>query len=659
MPQGLRLPSLPPASASPPLPPSLFGPPPAPPPEGAAPAPATPAPRSLTMQEMIRQEADKAGVPWQLALAVAEQESSFNPHALGPKLPSGARAIGTFQLLPETARTLGVDENDPHDNIVGGVKYLRQLLDRYQGDPNQALKAYGGVVRDTTYVPSVLARMQKYGGQPSTPAGPPPPPWYTPEGLLQTAEDLGTGALKGLGQTATNLGRLPHLIPGVSQAVDWLYGTPGLSSQAFDAADTELAPSNTTQKVGKVGEQLGELLIPGGAIEKAGSTLTGQVAPKLAPYVGKTVAKLAPRVATEAAAGAGMAAAHGESAQEGALFGAAVPVAAAVAKPVAKYLLGSAEKKVAQAFGPTKEKFKAIIRKRTPEILQRGLSGSREGLLELAEGKVDEVGQAVDDALSLVGNQPVDPSRIINALEDAKDRFRTLVKGTPVHAPPQYVVLDPRPIRILSHLQQKLAALGPNATIDQLVQARRVWDGVVGAAGGFAHRAPGALGLSLREQSEAWAKREATNEIRALLADETPDLAKVNREFSFWKDIRDTLKQTVERTAPQGPGLGQQLVTGTARVAGAAVTPGGVSSRVGGAYLSGKIAQHLNAILTSPRVRLFDARQRYRLAQAIVNEDTSTIARIAAQVGVALHGAAETPAPSPRVGTPPPAPPKR
>lgn len=119
----------------------------------------------ITIKDLIRQEAKAAGIPEWLALSVAEQESGFNPTALGPEFdgPGGkTRAIGTFQLLPTTAEMLEVDANDPIGNIRGGVKYLRQLIDRHQGNLDNVLREYGGVVKDQTYVPAVTARFAKW-----------------------------------------------------------------------------------------------------------------------------------------------------------------------------------------------------------------------------------------------------------------------------------------------------------------------------------------------------------------------------------------------------------------------------------------------------------------------------------------------------------------
>lgn len=140
-----------------------------------------------TVQDLIRAAATKHGVPPELAMAVAEQESGFNPTVTGPEIEVNGqktRAIGTFQLLPSTAATLGVNAENPRENIDGGVRYLRQLLDRHQGDLNAVLREYGGVVRDTSYVPGVLARVPRFragGGRTTTP---PPLPAAATQGML-------------------------------------------------------------------------------------------------------------------------------------------------------------------------------------------------------------------------------------------------------------------------------------------------------------------------------------------------------------------------------------------------------------------------------------------------------------------------------------------
>ncbi|WP_413365021.1 lytic transglycosylase domain-containing protein [Lysinibacillus sp. 3P01SB] len=86
----------------------------------------------------IEEAAAKFNVPAKLIEAVIKQESGFNPNAV-----SSAGATGLMQLMPSTAKFLGVaDVKDPFQNIMGGTKYLRQMLDKFDGDMSLALAAY-------------------------------------------------------------------------------------------------------------------------------------------------------------------------------------------------------------------------------------------------------------------------------------------------------------------------------------------------------------------------------------------------------------------------------------------------------------------------------------------------------------------------------------
>ncbi len=86
----------------------------------------------------IREAALRHGVPERLVSAVIRVESGFNPRAVSPK---GAR--GLMQLMPGTASLLGVRNSfDPHENIDGGVRHLRGLMDRFPNNLPFALAAY-------------------------------------------------------------------------------------------------------------------------------------------------------------------------------------------------------------------------------------------------------------------------------------------------------------------------------------------------------------------------------------------------------------------------------------------------------------------------------------------------------------------------------------
>ena len=89
-----------------------------------------------TPEDLAAQAAKKYLLPDSFVRSVMKAESGFQPNAVSPK-----GAIGLMQLMPETARMLGVDPRDPHQNAEGGAQYLRELLARYEGDPDQVLLA--------------------------------------------------------------------------------------------------------------------------------------------------------------------------------------------------------------------------------------------------------------------------------------------------------------------------------------------------------------------------------------------------------------------------------------------------------------------------------------------------------------------------------------
>jgi hypothetical protein len=90
------------------------------------------------LHDLIDQIASEQGVETHLVHSVIRTESNYNANAVSPK-----GALGLMQLIPSTARRFGVlNAFDPSENIRGGVRYLRFLLDYYQGDYPKTIAAY-------------------------------------------------------------------------------------------------------------------------------------------------------------------------------------------------------------------------------------------------------------------------------------------------------------------------------------------------------------------------------------------------------------------------------------------------------------------------------------------------------------------------------------
>lgn len=90
------------------------------------------------LDQIISKASRKYGVEVGLIKAVIKAESDFNPQAV-----SSAGACGLMQLMPATARSLGVkDSFDPEQNVMAGTRFLKDMLQRYNGDVDAALAAY-------------------------------------------------------------------------------------------------------------------------------------------------------------------------------------------------------------------------------------------------------------------------------------------------------------------------------------------------------------------------------------------------------------------------------------------------------------------------------------------------------------------------------------
>lgn len=126
--------------------------------------------------ELIAAAAQANDVPAALLHAVVQAESRYNPNARSPK-----GAVGLMQLMPDTARELGVDDAlDPAANLQGGARYLKRMLTLFDNDVSLAVAAYnagpdavlsrGRVIppfaETQRYVPSVLKQYRRLQGLP-------------------------------------------------------------------------------------------------------------------------------------------------------------------------------------------------------------------------------------------------------------------------------------------------------------------------------------------------------------------------------------------------------------------------------------------------------------------------------------------------------------
>jgi len=107
---------------------------------------------SRDYHQLFKEVARKYRLPLNLLQGVVKVESNFDPQVVSP-----CGALGLMQLMPETARALGVKNPfDPRENLEAGARYLRQMLDLFRGNIDLALAAYN----------AGPGSVQRYGGIP-------------------------------------------------------------------------------------------------------------------------------------------------------------------------------------------------------------------------------------------------------------------------------------------------------------------------------------------------------------------------------------------------------------------------------------------------------------------------------------------------------------
>lgn len=449
-----------------------------------------------------------------------------------------------------------------------------------------------------------------------------------------TSKDLAVGAAKSLMSQGIRGGQLLRQIPGVN-ALDALM-TP-------IPVNTE--PSNTTQKVGGLMFDVAESINPAKAVTgmamKAASAL-----PKAATMV---------RAGIEGAGAAGISAVQGGDPTTAAVFGAGIPVAGALAGAKVAGIRDKAVEGVAKFMGAQKNRFVDMVERRTPEILQRGLHGTRDEVLDLSKAKVAELRSAIEAAQAAYQGKKIPTADVLEFLEDSKNAFR---ESTPVplnqllsnpqlaatarQLPDGTFVTDTalsdtarRSMDQLEKLKGVIQSLGPEVEYEKLLKVRKAWDFVVNQAGGFTERSGRGVAMDLNTAAEAWAAREGGKELRKLLAEAAPDVAKLNEEFTFWKDMRDVLVESKRRglkqmgsTLPEKAETAGRLVGTAGSVAGGS----GVIGSITGGFALGKVAKMATRAFQEPKWKLVGANLRTKLADAIISNKPSDVANVLARI---------------------------
>lgn len=457
----------------------------------------------------------------------------------------------------------------------------------------------------------IFARLNTEGPPASAPAPMPShdvAPAAESGGLGATVADVALGAGKGLANTVIGLGELANqYVPGVAQVNQALYGEP-IGAETFGAArEAFTTPENTAQRVGFGAEQIGEFFTPVGAAGKV-------------------------KTAAEIAKAGGLTRAQGGSntaAGVSAALTAAIPGAAAL-KRGSEVARRGAEKTVAQALGATKEWAKDEAASLAPEMLERGVKGSREAMLATATEQVGKVGRQIgaEQQAAAEAGEAISGLAVRRSLAKARDGLMVAT------AEGQKVPIEGAQgvVKRLDKLDAFVEGLGDEISVDKAAKIKTAWDRIVSKAGLYNQKA----GASATDNASAWAVREAASSFRDLLAKASPTLDDLNQEYAFWKGLRGVLTETQRRTQAQGGGLVSGITGATGAGAGFA-SGADMSDRVQNAVLGGLAGRQLVRVMQSPAWRTrVSAPMKQKLAEALASGNAERISTAVGRIVAAV-----------------------
>lgn len=302
------------------------------------------------------------------------------------------------------------------------------------------------------------------------------------------------------------------------------------------------------------------------------------------------------------------------------------------AQPVADVLRASSERDYSRALNATTKGNKLRSADIVPELIDRGvMAPTLKGLGAKAKASVAQVGEAIGNAWEgLPEDASVKLQPVLDRLQQFSDEnFTVPGKQTDIAGGTKPVPMGPVAQKGIANIQALRDTLKDAAGNDadgelaipaqNLRRLRQYFDTVTEAAGRYE-------GRNLDDATQGAAHGAAADAIREELGKQYPDIAALNKEFSFWKDVDRVVSDTLLRRQGQAKPLSSTLAKGAAT--GAGYLNGGLH----GAIVARGLVSGIERLTTSPAWRTVSAVMKDRLADAIAGGDQGKIADVVADI---------------------------
>jgi hypothetical protein len=287
-----------------------------------------------------------------------------------------------------------------------------------------------------------------------------------------------------------------------------------------------------------------------------------------------------------------------------------------------------------KALAPTTKINKAITRDIVPQLIQRGESGSLEGLENRAGQKIADINPQLNTAYGQAqGAGPIAGSgaQVVADLEKLKQSYID-----------QGVVVQPQAVNAIEGVQSIVRQYGPDMSPNSLRKVRQIFEDPVAQRGAYA-------GADISTNYALNAQKQAADSIRGIL-NGNPDIGALNKEISFWLDVQRVASQSGLRRTGQEGGLLKTLWPLGAAMAGggAGFATHGTEAGIGAAATT-MLATQAGMAMRSPAWRTVSSVAKDRLAQALARGDVGQVTALLGRLGLA---GATVPPQSPQGGLP-------
>lgn len=412
-----------------------------------------------------------------------------------------------------------------------------------------------------------------------------------PRSFLQSLADPFIGAVKGAGTTASKVMR--------TGALDGILGPAASMLTRDNPYNVALEPEGTGQRAGFAAEQVGEFLLPGGVMKGAASTLG--------------------RAGLEALGAGGVAAVQSEGdmgeAGKAAAFGAAGPVVGKAVSAAAGPIRKAAEVQYGRALNATTKGNKRESARIVPELLDRRVRGTLEGLAEKGAEKSASLGKKLEKTYVAASDAGVKTKTapIIKRLDKVKERFFAKTDAG------EAVAVNPAAVAKVEAMQELVGKFADEARPDQIWALRKNIDDIIEGSGGFAGPVTPGTAKSLQ--------RHARTAIQKELNQASPRIEKLNAEFSLWKGLETVSQATIDRKIGQAGIVELGIRSGLG---------GSLGLLLGGDSEWGAVGTALGAVTKHPLYRTVSAVEKARLAHALSKGQAQTATSILARISAGL-----------------------